>query len=186
NGIQAPIYSVSNVNGTEPVNVQVPFELPAGVAAVKVTVSGGSSSIDNVPISAVSPGIFETTDSSGRKYAVATKEVDGSYVSTSNPARRGDVIRVYLTGLGQVTPATGTNRAGLFGQKVLAPIIVGVNNAGIPLGTAESMPGVIGVYTITFTVPADAPSGSSIPLSFGVTTPSGTNIYSNTSNFAIQ
>ncbi len=186
NGIQAPIYSVSKVNGLEQVNVQVPFELAPGLASVKVTVSGGSSTIDNVPVLAVSPGIFETADTSGRKYAVATKDVDGSYVSTSNPARRGDVIRVYLTGLGQVTPSTATNRAGIAGQMVLAPIIVGVNNAGIPLGTAEYMPGVVGIYMVTFTVPVDAPSGSSIPLSFGVTAPNGTNVYSNTSNLAIQ
>ncbi len=186
NGIQAPIYSVSNVNGTEQVNVQVPFELTPGLASVKVTVSGGSSTIDNVPVLPVSPGIFETADASGRKYAVATKDVDGSYVSASNPARRGDVIRVYLTGMGQVTPSTATNRAGIAGQKVLAPIIVGVNNAGIPLGTAEYMPGVIGIYMVTFTVPTDAPSGSAVPLSFGVTDPNGTNVYSNTSNFSIQ
>ena len=186
NGIQAPIYSVSNVNGTEQVNVQVPFELAPGLASVKITVSGGSSTIDNVPVLAVNPGIFETADTSGRKYAVATKDVDGSYVSTSNPARRGDVIRVYLTGLGQVTPSTATNRAGIAGQMVLAPIIVGVNNAGVPLGTAEYMPGVIGIYMVTFTVPADAPLGSSIPLSFGVTGPNGTTVYSNTSNLAIQ
>ena len=186
NGIQAPIYSVSNINGTEQVNVQVPFELAPGLASVKVTVNGGSSTIDNVPVSAVNPGIFETADTSGRKYAVATKDVDGSYVSVSNPARRGDIIRVYLTGLGQVTPSTATNRAGIAGQMVLAPVIVGVNNAGVSLGTAEYMPGVIGIYMVTFTVPADAPSGSSIPLSFGVTGPNGTTVYSNTSNLAIQ
>lgn len=186
NGIQAPIYSVSNVNGTEQVNVQVPYELAPGMASVKITVSGGSSTIDNVPVLAVHPGIFETADTTGRKYAVVTKDIDGSYVSTSNPAGRGDVIRVYLTGLGQVTPSTATNRAGIAGQNVLAPIIVGVNNAGVQLGTAEYMPGVIGVYMVTFTVPADAPSGSSIPLSFGVTGPNGTTVYSNTSNLAIQ
>ena len=186
NGIQAPIYSVSNINGTEQVNVQVPFELAPGLASVKITVSGGSSTIDNVPVLAVNPGIFETADTSGRKYAVATKDVDGSFVSTSNPARRGDVVRVYLTGLGQVTPSTATNRVGIAGQMVLAPIIVGVNNAGVQLGTAEYMPGVIGVYMVTFTVPADAPLGSSIPLSFGVTGPNGTTVYSNTSNLAIQ
>lgn len=186
NGIQAPIYSVSNLNGTEQVNVQVPFELSPGPASVKVTVSGGSSTIDNVQILAVSPGIFENPDSTGRKYAIVTKDADGSFVNPSNAARKGEVLRVYLTGLGQVTPSTATNRAGIAGQTVLAPIIVGVNNAGVQLGTAQYMPGVIGIYMVTFTVPLDAPSGSSIALSFGVTAPDGTTNYSNTSNLAIQ
>ncbi len=185
NGLQAPIFSVSNIAGTEQVTVQVPFDLPPGQANVTVRVNGGSTTINNVPILSVQPGIFETADANGRKYAIATRP-DGSFVSPANPARKGESVRVYLTGLGQVSPATATNRAGIAGQSVLAPLVVGVNNAGIPLDTAEYMPGVIGVYVITFTLPVDAPSGSSIPLSFAATGPDGNKVYSNTSNLAIQ
>jgi uncharacterized protein (TIGR03437 family) len=185
NGVQAPIFSVSNVAGTEQVTVQVPTETNPGQANVTVRVSGGSTTINNVPISAVQPGIFETPDANGRKIGVVTRP-DGSFVSPANPARKGETVQVYMTGLGDVSPASATNRAGIPGQTVLAPIIVGVNNAGVPMISAQCAPGMIGVYTITFVVPSDAPSGSAIPLSFAAAGPDGINVYSNTSSLAIQ
>ena len=69
---------------------------------------------------------------------------------------------------------------------VLAPIVIGVNNAGVPMISAQYAQGVVGLYTITFMVPLDAPSGSAIPLSFAATGPDGVNVYSNTSTLAIQ
>jgi uncharacterized protein (TIGR03437 family) len=184
-GFQAPIYSVSNVNGREQVTVQVPFELAPGPVSVTVHVNGGTTTVNNVPVQAVQPGIFEQTDASGRRFAAAQRP-DGSYVTPANPAQRGENIRIYLTGLGQVSPGTGTNRAGVPGQSVLAPVIVGVNNAGAPVVSSEYLPGEAGVYVVTFTVPTTTPSGSSISLSVAVTAPDGTNVYSNGSNIAIQ
>jgi uncharacterized protein (TIGR03437 family) len=83
-------------------------------------------------------------------------------VSNTNRARRGERIRLYATGLGQTLPLTGTNRGGTAGQAVFAPIVVGINNAGVNVISAQTLPGVVGVYVVTFVVSADAPSGDTV------------------------
>jgi uncharacterized protein (TIGR03437 family) len=160
NGTAAPIFSVSNVNGVQQVVVQAPYELiGANSASVVITgVGGGSSTISNVPIQPYAPGLFETT-AFGAKQVVATHP-DGSYVSPSNPAQRGENITLYLTGLGQTSPATGTNRAGIPGQMVAVSAIGGLNGAGVPVVSAQAAAGLIGVYTLTITIPPDTPSGT--------------------------
>jgi hypothetical protein len=181
NGIAAPIYAVSNVGGQEQLSIQVPFEVQPGTATVEIRTGATSQVLSNVAIQALSPGVFETT-SGGSKYAVAVKD-DGSFVSPSNPARRGDKLRVYATGLGQVNGGTGTNRAGT-GQAVLGPVIIGLNNAGYP-ATAEYVAGVVGLYVVTFTVPSDVPSGSALPFVVAETGANGL-VYSNSSSLAVQ
>jgi hypothetical protein len=57
---------------------------------------------------------------------------------------------MFASGLGQTNPALNTNYAGIAGQSVLAKVVIGVNNAGVPVVAAETMPGVVGVYMVTF------------------------------------
>ena len=172
-GLQAPILHVSNSGGREQVTVQVPFELPTtGSTSVTVRVQGAATTVQNVPLAPVQPGIFET-EIGGQRWAVLIRQ-DGSFVTPSSPARRGEVVRMFLHGLGQVTPATATNQAGTGDQRVTAQLTVGVNNAGVPgTVTSEYVEGFVGLYLVTFTVPDDAPSGQRIVLSIGATAPDG-------------
>ncbi|HEU0138427.1 MAG TPA: Ig-like domain-containing protein, partial [Bryobacteraceae bacterium] len=124
----APIFAVANQGGREQVSVQAPFDLPAGgVTTITVRAGAGSSTISDVPVLAVQPGLFETIPrGSSRAYPVITR-ADGSFVTPQNPARRGEILQVFATGLGAVTPSGVTGRAGVPGQEVVAPVIVGVN-----------------------------------------------------------
>lgn len=183
NGVAAPIFAVSNADGRESVTVQVPFETAPGQAQVRVNVSGGVSTI-SVPVQPVQPGFFETFDGTTR-YVVAQRP-DGSFVTPSNPARRGEVVRVYLTGLGQVTPATATNRGGSPNQRVNANLVLGLNYEGTVITSAEYAEGLIGVYVLTFTVPANAPAGSAIPLNMAAVGPDGQSVFSRDTAIAIQ
>jgi len=65
-----------------------------------------------------------------------------------------------------VSPAAATGSAGSPSQAVIASLIVGLNNAGIPLISAEYAPGLVGVYIITIQVPADAVLGPAQPFGF--------------------
>ncbi|MBC8164468.1 MAG: hypothetical protein H7Y20_01205 [Bryobacteraceae bacterium] len=186
NNIAAPIYSVSNINGEESVVVQVPFEVTAGAATVTIrTAGGGSTTVENVQISAVKPGVFTYADASGVTYGVATRP-DGSYVSASNPARRGENVRIFATGLGQTSPATGTNRVGLDNQPVAAALIVGVNNSGTRLVSAQSLAGTVGVYVITLEIPANTQTGPNQPIGLAVTRPDGQLEFANGAFLPIQ
>jgi len=168
NGVAAPIYYVMNSGGVEQVAVQVPFEtLPVGTTTVTnvsvvVTASSGSPATITVPVKPFAPGIFSTTNG-GVTYAVAQRP-DGTYVSPTNPAQLGENITVYVTGLGQVTPATATGAAGIPGQVVVAPLLIGLNNSGVPLISANYVQGLTGVYAVTLHVPANNATGSAQPL----------------------
>ncbi len=172
NGIAAPIYYVSNQGGQEEVTIQVPYELAPGTATVVINAAGGGSATLSVPIQAVAPGVFETLYN-GQTYAVAIKQVDGSYVSPSNPATGGDVVCVFATGVGQTSPATGTNLAGLPGQNVLDPIDAGLNNSGVKLISASALQGTVGVFQVCMQVPLDATPGPRQPVGLIVHDPSG-------------
>jgi uncharacterized protein (TIGR03437 family) len=155
----APIYSIVNQNGQETVTVQVPCETQVGNASVTINVQGGSKT-GTVAVKAVSPGVLENVDSDGRTRAVLVR-ADGSFVNpTTNPARRGEVVRAYATGLGQTAPFMYTNSIPVPGSESLATasIIVGVNNSGARVVSAKAAAGLIGLFEVAFEIPADAPS----------------------------
>ena len=185
NGIPAPIFFVSNQNGQESVSVQVPFELPAGTATVTIiTPSNGSATINNVPIAQYSPGLFETVVN-GQRLGVAIRP-DGSYVSPSNPAQRGDITCFFATGLGQVSPAASTNSTGIAGQNVTALIDVGVNNGGVRLVSATYLPGRIGVYQVCLEIPIDTTPGPSQPIGLILRDAQGNPVFAQGTTIPIQ
>lgn len=170
NGIPAPIQSVSNQNGKEQVNFQTPCEVQPGTATVIVQLSGGSTTVNNVPVLQGQPGIFTYQGPTGRTYGAVIRAADGSYVTPSNPARRGETYYLVVTGLGQTTPPAITNSAGVAGQTVNLQVVVGVNNAGVPVLSGQSLylVGSIGVYIVGFQIPLDAPTGPDQPLAVGL------------------
>ena len=195
NGIGAPIFNVANVNGQQPqITVQVPCEtVPSSSVTVAVTVGSAPTAMVTVPVLAASPGIFETTMSDGVLRAVAVRP-DGSFVSLANPARRGEIVRAYATGLGITSPTVGTNATAIPGTDAIVQgtLIMGVTNTagqgeGVRVFDARVAPDLIGVFEIPFLMPADAATGNNVSFSIGVI-PAGssTPIYSATAKIPIQ
>jgi uncharacterized protein (TIGR03437 family) len=192
-GTPAPIYSVVNANGQQQATVQVPCEVtPGNSVAVVVNVGAGNSTV-NVPVQTVSPGIFMTMMSDGVMRAVITRP-DGSFVSLTNPARRGEILRAYATGLGPATPPVATNSIAVAGidSIVNAAVIVGFGVAGGGAGgtrviNARIAPDLIGVAEIPFQLPSDTATGNNVAFSIGVV-PAGSNqtVYSNTTKIPVQ
>ena len=177
NGVLSPIFSLSNINGVESVVVQVPFEVTPGQASVTIRTSGGgSTTVNGIQIMAVKPGIFDYVDSNRQRVASVLRP-DGSTVSSTNPARRGEIIRVFVDGLGQTTPATGTNRAGLRDQSVLSDVISGINNEGVRTVSAKLQEGTIGVYIVEMEIPPTTTAGPARPLAVAVPGPDGAPVY---------
>lgn len=183
--VQAPLYSVCNQNGVEQATVQAPFEIAPGPITVTVRIQGGSTTVNNVQVLPAQPGIFQYAANDGRLYGVVARP-DGSFVGPANPARRGETVRMYVTGLGAVTPAAATNTAGVPGQTLSNLPIVGVNNAGVRVISAEYAQNMIGVYVVTFEIPADATASTDLPLSIAVIGPDQAPVYSNASRIAVQ
>lgn len=177
-GVNAPLFAVSNINGQESISFQVPCDQAPGQATL--TLRSGTTSVNqNVTIAAYAPGIFQTTDSTGRVTAVAVKS-NGTYVTATNPADRGEDIRVFVTGLGQGSPFIATNNPGTGNQRVNATVIVGVNNEGISAQPENTIyaPTLIGVYIVTFRLPLTTAPGTGRPFVVAVQAPDGSLTYS--------
>jgi len=103
------------------------------------------------------PGIFETA--SAPAYAGVIRP-NGSYVTSENPAHRGEVVQVALTGLGQTTAPALTNREGVVGQAVTVPVAVRLNDQPVRIVSATYAAGSIGIYWLAFEIPLDASPGA--------------------------
>jgi uncharacterized protein (TIGR03437 family) len=184
NGILAPLYVVMSGSNWQ-ATVQVPMDLPPGEAEMKLDIGGeapGEASM-RVTVQPAAPALFETVYSDMRTGVVATR-ADGSYVSPENPARPGERITLYATGLGQTDPPARTNTLGA-GEKVAAAIIAGVDGAGVSVASVRYAPGMIGVYAVEVDLPADVRSGSGLPVILAAQ--AGENqVFSNTSRLPVQ
>lgn len=109
-GIPAPLSYVRN----DQINAIVPYAVAGKTTTAVVVETGGvRSNAFSVPVAASAPGIF-TASSTGSGQGAILNE-DGTYNSSTNPARFGSVIVLYATGAGQTVPP------GIDGQLAVEP-----------------------------------------------------------------
>lgn len=186
NGVPAPIYQLSNTNGKQQVTFQTPCEVgPTTNGTVVIQLSGATTTVQGVLILAAQPGIFFSTGGDGNPDGYVISGADGSYVSATNPAKRGGTYYLVATGLGQVIPATSTDSAGIAGQSVALPVIVGLSGGGVPVVSATYQTGEIGIYAVGFTIPLTNQTGINQPLVLGVQV-NGQVSFSNTVYIQVQ
>jgi uncharacterized protein (TIGR03437 family) len=143
NSVTAPLYYVS----PNQVNLQIPYETQPGPATLQIG-NPYQNATYQFQVVAAAPGIFMFPD------------------GTINPSRtgaRGQIVTLYITGDGQVTPSLATGTAP--NPKAQAPkprLPVSVTVGGVPAATIEFL-GIptwsVGVTQINFTIPANAPTG---------------------------
>ncbi len=153
NGTPAPVYSVSS----QQISAIVPFAVTGSTATIMVTVNGTKSNSVVVPLAATSPGIF-SIPANGIGSAAA---LHGNYsvVSATNPATQGEIISMYLTGLGATKPAVQDGAAAP-GKAPLATITGGlaiyVGGVQVPANQiyyAGLAPTLAGLYQVNFMIP---------------------------------
>jgi uncharacterized protein (TIGR03437 family) len=161
-GTPAPLFFVSPG--------QINFQMPAtpvgagGTTVPVVVVSDGHQSLpSSVALAPASPGIF-TVDASGRGAAVVLN-ADMSLNSSLNPATRGGLIAIYVTGLGETNPflAAGLPAQGDPLNRTVAVPTVLVGGIEAELFYSGGAPGFAGLYQINARVPANVAAGS-VPL----------------------
>jgi uncharacterized protein (TIGR03437 family) len=156
----------------ESVTVLVPPNLAGESVNIMVRSAEFESKPKTFPVLPANPGILQTWQS--RKRAAILLHPGGDLVTLANPARRGEILRMFLTGIG----ALSENRPRF-------PFIVGVNNRGAPLRGVNCAGCREGVAELRFEVPQESPSGAEIVLSAAVVV-NGTPVYTNPSTLAIQ
>jgi uncharacterized protein (TIGR03437 family) len=113
NGSPAPIFAVDNVAGQQQVNFQTPWELVSqATATFQIVNNGAAGAAVAVPILTAQPGIFAS--SAGGNSFGAILHSNFQLADTGHPAAEGEIVLIYATGLGALSPAQqdGTAAAG--------------------------------------------------------------------------
>jgi minor extracellular serine protease Vpr len=141
----------------------VPLDVPAGSQPVVVKSAVGAGASFNVTVAATAPAIFFSP------VAAVIKNADFSLVSAANPAKAGDVLLVYCTGLGDTTPGLTTGAlvpgTGTSATKGAVTATIGGKDATVVYSIAS--PGFVGLYQVAVTAPAGVTGSSPIVLTQG-------------------
>jgi uncharacterized protein (TIGR03437 family) len=159
NGTLAPVYSVV-VSPVAQITAIVPFGVTGSTATIVVSVNSTKSNSVVVPLAATAPGIF-SVQAIGIGDA-AIRHLDGTVVSVSNPALRGEFVSVYLTGLGAVSPAVKDGFAAPGVEplaRITGPVAVYIEGQAANTTFAGLTPTLAGLYQLNIQIPVMVDSG---------------------------
>jgi uncharacterized protein (TIGR03437 family) len=148
------------------VNFLVPPNLVPGPASVVVMVDGWAGPVISLTLAQAAPGLFQLD----LQNAVAT-EIDGSVLTLSSPAKPGDVVSLWATGLGPTAGVPPENylqiptaAASLAAGANLSILLDGVAVDPSAIDYAGVAPGFAGLYQINLTLPLSTGSNPEIRL----------------------
>ncbi len=154
NGAAAPLLFVSPGQ----VNLQVPWTTPSGTAALVAVMDGVPGNTITAPVRSALPGVFVVVNAAGQ------------LVNADRPARAGDVLIVYATGLGAVTESQTTGRpapASPLASTRETPV-VRIGNVQGEILFAGLTPGFVGLYQLNTRLGAGTPAGAQTGLTVSV------------------
>ena len=166
NGKPAPVYYVA----AGQINFQVPFEAATGDGTIQVVRNGTNGNLIYVNIQSAQPRFLLL----GGGYVIMTTPAGALTGISSNPAKAGDTVVIYVIGLGPTSPSVASGTASpnpaatvpqtqvCFGQhsQVTQPVCSVAGFAGLT-------PGLVGLYQINLTIPSGLPKGN-VPIFFTV------------------
>ncbi len=148
----APLLFVSSGQ----INAQIPFEVAASSLPVQVLVmvNGVASASETLKIESVSPGIF-SLDASGSGPGVLMHSDNVTLISAAAPAKVGETIVIYCTGLGATDPPALTGNAAN-GQPTVNIPLVTIGGQIAPVIFSGAVAGFVGLYQVNVIVPSIA------------------------------
>ena len=146
------------------INAQLPFNVD-GSAQLVLRTPGGVSNNLNFTILPNAPAIFRT-QVVDEFFPLVVRTSNNTVVTLANPVHKGDMLTIYLTGMGVTDPILD---AGLPSPSdplaaVATDATVQIDGATLPVEFAGLAPGQIGVYQINARVPFGIQQGLQIPL----------------------
>jgi uncharacterized protein (TIGR03437 family) len=166
-GIPAPLFYASPTQ----LNFQVPWETPASEpASLQVTVNGRPGNAARMAVAQFAPGIFTTPALAPRQGAVVISG-SGNLAAPGvppgpRPARPGDYISIFCTGLGPVenTPPTGSPAPSSPLSPTLNQVEVTIDGRKAEVPFAGLAPGFVGLYQVNARVPEAVCNGDAVRL----------------------
>jgi uncharacterized protein (TIGR03437 family) len=174
NGFPVPLIYVSPTQ----INLLVPGYNNTGNAPLFVVRQGWTGPVVNIPLVAVAPQLFATSDS-----FVIAQHADYSQITSDAPSSPGEVIILYATGLGQepeeyndesnagqlpaIPEPVNTDLQVLLNGAAIASWAAGGNTGTSNILYAGVTPGTAGVFQINLVLPSTLPANPSIQISAG-------------------
>ena len=160
-GIEAPLLYVSPFQ----INAQFPFEIPPVPATITVVLDGVEGVPLNVTVTAASPGLF-TVSQDGKGTGIFQHNNDFQLVTESNPARPGEVVIVYATGLGAVLPEVPSGAAPPLQppSSASATVTAEIGGQDARVHFAGLAPEFVGLYQLNVEVPSGLATRGNVPL----------------------
>lgn len=156
NNVAAPLIFVS----AGQINAQVPFEVTPG-SSVNVVVTrpaGQTSAPEPLRIEDVAPGIF-TIPSAGTGTGAILHANSSRIVGSNDPARPGNFVSIFATGLGRVNPPLDSGAAGNAQETLVRPTVT-IGGRDAPVQFSGAAPGFAGLYQINVIVPSALSAGN--------------------------
>lgn len=139
--------------------IQVPFNTTTSIASIQVSYKGALSNPITTLVNKTTPGVF-TLPIGGVNHASA-RHSNGTLVTPANPAKIGETISLYLTGLGDLTANVADGGAGPTGTpaKPTNTIAVFVGGIAVTPSFLALAPGIAGLYLMKLAIPAGVVTG---------------------------
>ncbi len=162
-GLPAGIYYVSPTQ----VNFLFPSLLTPGPATLHVVIDGLDGPAVTLQIFDAAPAFFQLD----AKTVIAT-EPDGSVISSEHPAKPGDYVVLYATGLGAVVPPLGYLEIPEVASWILdlSSLKITLDAAAVEASDilyAGVAPGFAGLYQINLHLPASVGANPAIRIAMG-------------------
>ena len=149
---------------------QTPWEASAGTHRLEVVTGtygffeteGATLEVSHTPL----PQFEASSDMSVSlsPYPLATRQDFSALITRANPARRGEIIHLYMTGLGPVEPAVASGEPGPSDPpaRLITPLRCVFFPGEIPAEVffAGLAPGFVGYYQVSLRIPLDAQSSN--------------------------
>jgi uncharacterized protein (TIGR03437 family) len=152
------LFAVDNVNGQQQYNFQVPWEVASGpTVTISASNNGIVSASITVPVLAAQPGIFNYS-AGGNTYG-AILHANFQLANTADPAKPGETVLIYCTGLGAVSSPPADGEPGN-GQETTATPTVTIGGTKATVSFSGLAPGFVGLYQVNAVVPESLAAGN--------------------------
>jgi len=161
--IPAGLYYVS----PKQINLLIPGELLAGLARLQVVQDGRTGPVVQIRLRSAAPALYQFD----AETAIAVRP-GGTLATAQTPARPGEVVVLYATGLGEVVPplAAGEIPRGPAPLKRLHEFVIFLDGQLVEASNvlyAGVTPGFAGLYQINLRLPASAGKNPEVRVAVG-------------------
>lgn len=158
NSVEAPIFAVDNVNGQQQINIQVPWELAklaGGNVVMQLTNSGAAGVPVTVPVLASQPGVF------------VANHANFQPVTSGSPATAGEVLVIFCTNLGAVSPAIGDGAPGTGKELTAGKTTATIGGKPAAVSFSGLAADFVGLYQVNVQVPTGLSGSQPLVISVG-------------------